>query len=258
MTDNTTEANNCEDCSLSVLVHAASKAGKSTLGSTAPRPIIVLDVEGSWRFISESGYKTGIKLRKTYWDPMQGPPPRHDDTWEICMVKINRWEQLVNVLTWLTQAPHDFRSLVIDSISEAQRRLKANIKSDSVLDDFRQWGALLAKMDTLIRGYRDLVLLPETPLQTVVFIAETKLRDGMWRPTMQGQIADQLPYWVDVVGYLYADKIGDEHGTNTRRVNRLLIEPNETFVTGERVQGRLPGIITEPRIDKMLTTIFSD
>lgn len=246
----------CQDCALSILVHAAAKAGKSTLTSTAPFPILVLDAEGSWRFIKESGHRSGIPLRKTYWDPMQGPPPRHDGTWDACMVSIHRWDQLVAVLQWLTQAEHDFTSLVVDSISEAQRRLKQNIKADSILDDYRQWGALLAKMDTLIRGYRDLVMIPGTPLRCVVFVAETRFTNNMWRPYLQGQIGNQLPYWVDIVGYLYADKEGDENGANTRRVNRLLIGPSETFETGERVQGTLPNIITDPRIDRMMETVF--
>ena len=42
--------------SLSVLIHAAAKVGKSTLSSTAPPPILVLDVEGSWKFIREAGF----------------------------------------------------------------------------------------------------------------------------------------------------------------------------------------------------------
>lgn len=250
----------CVDCALSMLVHASAKAGKSTLTSTAPFPMVVLDAEGSWRFIDESGFGSGIKLRKRQWDPLSEETPRYDGTWDVCLVTVHRWDTLVAVLQQLTQQPHDFVSLVVDSVSEAQRRLKQNIKPDSILDDYRQWGALLAKMDTLIRGYRDLVMIPGTPLRCVVFVAETKHHEASnkWRPYLQGQIANQLPYWVDIVGYLYADKEEDPDGANSSRVNRLLIGPHQSFETGERVQGKLPDLITNPRIDEMLHQIFPD
>lgn len=243
---------------LSLLIHAVSKAGKSTLTSTVPFPACILDAEGSWRFIRESGFGSGVPLRKTYWDPLQGPPPRHDGTWDVCMVKITRWDHLATTKQWLQTTEHDFRSLVLDSVSESQRRLKANIKSDSILDNYKHWGELLARMDDLVRGMRDLVEVPSTPLKCVVFVAETKYNDkaGRWRPSMQGAIADQMPYWVDIIGYLYVDKVASEDGTTTRPIRRLLIGPNDTFETGERVQGMLPPLIDEPRIDTMLATVF--
>lgn len=248
----------CSDCALSILIHAESKAGKSTLSSTVPLPAIVLDAEGSWRFITESGFQSGIELRRKIWDPLKDDLPEYDGTWNVCMVSVLKWETLAVTLDRLMQTKHPFRSLVLDSISEAQRKLKRNIKPDSMLDDIRQWNALLVKMDTLIRGYRDLIMIPDTSLQCVVFIAETHHKNNKWRPYLQGQIATQLPYWVDIEGYLYTDKEDEADGTTkSKRVNRLLIEPHPSFETGERIQGKLPGVITNPRIDSMLTTIFS-
>ena len=246
------------DAALSFLIHASAKAGKSTLTSTAPFPSCILDAEGSWRFIDQSGFGSGIPLRKTHWDPLQGPPPRYDGTWDVCMVKVTRWDHLATAKQWLQTSEHDFRSVVLDSISEAQRRLKANIKPDSILDDFRQWGELLARMDDLIRGLRDLVDIPGSPLRCAVFVSETAEKSGKWRPSMQGQIATQLPYWVDVVGYLYVDKVAAEDGTTTRDVRKLLIGPHPSFETGERVQGKLAPLIEEPRIDTMLATVFPE
>ena len=72
------------DASLSILVHGASKTGKSTLTSTAPLPICVLDAEGGWRFISEAGFQSGKPLRRIPWDPNKTvQPPRYDGTWDV-------------------------------------------------------------------------------------------------------------------------------------------------------------------------------
>jgi hypothetical protein len=242
--------------SLSLLIHAAAKVGKSTLTSTAPPPILVLDAEGSWKFIKTAGFKSDIPLRKITWDPRVAPP-RHDSTWDVCHVAINKWTDLTMVYQWLTQAPHDFVSLVLDSISEAQRKLKENISGTDQMK-IQDWGTLLTHMDKLIRNFRDLTNIPGTTLRCVVFVSETRLENGKWRPYMQGQISVSLPYWVDICSYLYPDNETDENGQNTQRIQKLLIAPREGFETGERVQGRLPDIVTNPNITEMLTAVYAN
>lgn len=246
--------------SLSILVHAASKVGKSTLSSTAPLPMCVLDAEGGWRFIQEAGYQTGVPLKKTVWDPATGPAPRYDGTWDVAVVSVTRWETLTQAYRWLLSAPHDFRTLTFDSITEAQRRLKKNLVGTEQMK-IQDWGVLLTQMDDLIRGMRDLVLIPGTSLQVVMFIAETKMRDGKWRPQMQGQIADALPYFMDIVGYLSRESVADANGQATGgKLMKMLISQDlvPTIEAGERVQGRLGDVVTDPDITRMLATIFGN
>lgn len=244
--------------SLSFLVHAPSKTGKSTLSSTAPLPLLVFDAEGGWRFIDEIGYRSGHKLRKIAWNPMQEPPPRHDGTWDVCVVSVNQWQTLTQGYMWLTQAPHDFKSLVLDSITEAQRRLKANLKGTEAMK-IQDWGNLLVHMDKLVRDMRDLVLLPNTPMQVVMFIAETRQNSaGKWVPYMQGQIGISLPYFMDVVGYLYPEQEVGANGQPTEKVLKLLVAQHAQFEAGERVQGRLGDVVTNPNIMTMLDSIFGE
>lgn len=224
---------------LSVLIHAGSKLGKSTLSGTAPKPILVLDAEGSWRFIA---------MRKTYWDPQLGPPPEYDGSWDACVVTVQRWETIEQVYTWITQYQTPFTSVVLDSITELQRRLKQNLVGSEAMK-MQDWGVLLAKMDDKIRGYRDLTLLPQINVRCVVFIAETRQRhtDNKWIPYMQGQITTALPYWVDICGYMYPDWEYDGNGQPTREVRKLWISPHPEYEAGERVQGRLGPYITVQR-----------
>lgn len=242
---------------LSILVHAAAKVGKSTLGSTAPPPVLVLDAEGGWRFIEEAGFRSGVKLRKREWDPLREPPPRHDGTWDACVVTVRQWQTLTQAYNWLVQAPHDFASLIFDSITEAQRRLKANLRGMEQMR-IQDWGDLLVHMDRLIRDMRDLVLMPDTSLRLVMFIAETRQdgKTGKWVPYLQGQIGISLPYWVDVVGYLYPDHVLNADGQQGAKVMKLLVAQHPQFEAGERVQGRLGDVVEGPHIGKMLESVF--
>lgn len=223
---------------LSMLIHAQSKKGKSTTGSTAPKPILVLDAEGSWRF---------IPARQQMWDPMTGPPPAYDGTWDICVVHVREWATVDMVYQYLTQWQLPFVSVVVDSITEIQRRCRENLKGTEVMK-IQDWGVLLAQMDRVIRGFRDLTLMPQLNVRCVIFIAETRQNgDGRWVPHMQGQIANSLPYWVDICGYLYPDHEQDANGQPTKEVRRLLISPHPQYEAGERVQGRLGTVLTVER-----------
>lgn len=240
---------------LSMLVHAPSKVGKSTLMSTAPAPLLVLDVEGSWRFIHSAGFR-GEPRRKVTWNPAAGPPPRADGTWDICTVNVRDWATLTQVYMWLTQAPHDFVSCIVDSVTEAQRKLKAQLRGLEAMR-IQDWGDLLTLMDKWIRDMRDLVLVTGLPTQFVGFVAETEMKDGKWRPAMQGAIGRALPYWVDVCGYLYTENEADANGANTVKVKKLLImSDHPQFESGERVQGLLGDVVRQPNITEMLSTVF--
>lgn len=220
---------------LSILIHGGSKLGKSTLTGTAPKPVLVLDAEGSWRF---------IPVRKKYWDPALGGPPECDGTWDACIVSVREWGTVQLVYQWLSRYVTCFTSVVIDSITELQRRCKANLKGTEAMK-IADWGVLLSQMDATIRGFRDLTLIPQLNVRCVVFVAETR-RDqgGKMVPYLQGQISVSLPYWVDICGFLYPDWEHDANGQPTREVRRLWITPHQQYEAGERVQGLLGGCIT--------------
>jgi len=224
---------------MSILIHAGSKVGKSTLSSTAPKPILVLDAEGSWRF---------IPVRQVHWNPVTGPPPTWDGSWDACVVNVSEWDTVQQVYQWVTQYQTPFVSIVIDSITEIQRRCRQNLVGTEAMK-IADWGVILSRMDGVIRGFRDLGLRPELAIRCVIFIAETRQSQstGKWVPYMQGQIAVSLPYWVDVCGYLYADCELDHNGQPTQEVRRLWIGPSQQWEAGERVQGRLGSVLTVTR-----------
>lgn len=250
--------------SLSLLVHADSKVGKTTLAATAPRPILALDVEGGWKF---------LPLRIREWDPMTEYPPTYDGTWDACVVTVREWQVVERVYAWLTQYQTPFVTVVIDSITELQRRCKANLRAPAGVSSWQaeamkiqDWGALLDVMAAVIRGYRDLTLIRGLSVRCVVFVAESRQVNGRWTPYMQGQISVSLPYWMDVVGYLYATYETDANGQPLQEVRKLWITPHPTIVAGERVQGRLGGEVVIPKppegqvgdaVSRMIRRVYS-
>lgn len=221
---------------ISILIHAGSKIGKSSLTATAPKPILVLDAEGSWRF---------IPLRRVNWDPLTGPPPTWDGSWDACVVNVSEWDTVQQVYRWITQYQTSFVSIVIDSITEIQRRCKQNLVGSEAMK-IADWGVILSRMDSVIRGFRDLGLRSELAIRCVMFVSETRqsATNGKWVPYMQGQIQVSLPYWVDVCGYMYPDWEVDGNGQPTQEVRRVWIGPHPQWESGERVQGRLGNVLT--------------
>ncbi len=222
---------------ISALIHGDTKLGKSTLSGTVPKPVIVLDAEGSWRFTAG---------RKIYWDPNEEEIPEYDGTWDICIVHVRDWKTVKIVFDYITSGQTKFVSVVLDSITELQRRLKKSLKPN--LDPFKiqDWGDLLAKMDAAIRDFRDLAMIEDITVRCVVFIAETTEKKGKWRPHMQGQIADSLPYWVDICGYMYRYDETDDEGEFIRETRQLCIAPHDDFIAGSRVREYLGDFVEIP------------
>ena len=240
----TLDENEC----LSILVHAGAKIGKTTLSQTAPYPLLIMDVDGL-------GTKF-LRNRKTTWDPFKSPPPAADGTWDVCVVKVTRWETVPQTLQWLQSDQHPFVSFSIDSITELQRRCRENLKGTAAMQT-QDWGMLLSKMETVIRDFRDLCVDHPT-IRVGVFIAESRQHEKTLRmvPYMQGSISKSAPYWFDIVGFLTFDMQADANGQLTQRARKLCIGYDPMYESGERVQGTVPDIMYNPNITHMLRAMY--
>ena len=187
---------------LSVVVHGESGTGKSWFADTAPAPRLILDAEGGSRFTPSQP--------KVYWDPMSGAPPRGQET---VVVMTRDFPVMSQVYAWLNSGEHDFQSVVLDSVTEIQKRCIDNVTGTEQMR-IQDWGTVLREMEILVRQFRDLWMHPIRPIPVGVFITTTKVDDkGVFRPHVQGQLALSLPYFVDVVGYIYTQS----HATCSRR-----------------------------------------
>ncbi len=225
------------------LIHAESKVGKTWLGDTTPAPRLIVDTEGyGIRFTSSV---------KIWWNPLTEPVPAADGTWETCVVRCKDIATINQVFAILNSGNHHFKSVTIDSVMEVQAMAKREIRGGKTMFDQQNWGQLFDIVDDTIRKFRDLCEHPTNPLESVVYVCGTKMKDGMFRPLLDGQIILKLPYLVDACGYLFAQN--DEQG-NLRRA--LLVDSGGIAVAGNRFGGRLPATVWDPNISNMLDLIY--
>ena len=236
--------------SLTIMVYGESKVGKSSFAVTAPYPRLMLDVEGGHRFLP-------INVR--YWDPLREEPPVADGTWDTCVVNVTEYDTVLKAYQWLQLGRHQFKSLIIDSVSELQVKCMDNIAGTNQMQ-MQQWGELLRHMGALLRDLRDLTMHPTAPLEAVVLTAMARQdKDGRYRPYLQGQLAIQAPYFYDILGALTVEQFPNpDPMQGPYKVRRMYVERTNEYEAGERVQGRLGAIVEQENlsIERMLDIVF--
>ena len=238
------------DRSLTIMVYGESKVGKSTFAVTAPYPRLMLDVEGGHRF---------LPINVKYWDPLTEEPPKADGTWDTVVVQVRDYDVVIKAFQWLQSGKHQFKSLIIDSISELQVKCMDNIAGTEQMK-MQQWGELLRHMGALLRDLRDLTMHPTQPLEAVVLTAMArKGQDGVYRPYLQGQLAIQAPYFYDILGAITVETMPNPDPLQPPyKVRRMYVERTPEYEAGERVQGRLGKIVEQGDlgVERMLDMVF--
>jgi hypothetical protein len=236
--------------SLTMLIHGPSKAGKSTVAATAPYPRLMLDVEFGHKF---------LPINVKYWDPMREEPPVADGTWDTCVVAVRNYDTVLKAYQWLQTGRHQFKSVIIDSVSELQVKCVDQIAGAEQMK-MQQWGELLRHMGGLMRDLRDLTMHPTNALEAVVLTAMSREgQDGKDHPYLQGQLATQIPYFFDVLGYIRVEEWPNPDPTQPPyKLRRLYVETTDFAEAGERVQGRLGSVVeqNELSIETMLDKIY--
>jgi hypothetical protein len=240
------------DRSLTIMVYGESKVGKSTFAVTAPYPRLMLDVEGGHRF---------LPINVKYWDPIREEPPVADGTWDTVVVQVRDYDVVMKTFQWLQSGKHQFKSLIIDSISELQVKCMDNIAGTEQMK-MQQWGELLRHMGALLRDLRDLTMHATQPLEAVVLTAMArKGQDGVYRPYLQGQLAIQAPYFYDILGAITVEQVPNPDPMQPPyRVRRMYVERTPEYEAGERVQGRLGKVVEQGDlgVERMLDMVFGE
>jgi AAA domain len=240
------------DRSLTIMVYGESKVGKSTFAVTAPYPRLMLDVEGGHRF---------LPINVKYWDPIREEPPVADGTWDTVVVQVRDYDVVMKAFQWLQSGKHQFKSLIIDSISELQVKCMDNIAGTEQMK-MQQWGELLRHMGALLRDLRDLTMHPTQPLEAVILTAMArKGQDGVYRPYLQGQLAIQAPYFYDILGAITVEQVPNPDPLQPPyKVRRMYVERTPEYEAGERVQGRLGKVVEQGDlgVERMLDIVFGE
>lgn len=193
------------------VIYGASGVGKTTLASTAPRPLIISAEKG---LLSLSDH-------------------------DVPYVEIETFQDILDLFQWLTENPEakEFETLIFDSITDVCETVLEYEKTQ-VNDKRQAYMALADKMMYILRQFRDL------PQYAVVFLAKLdKTKDEatgavLFAPMMPGQVlTKQLPYLVDEV-FAYDLSQPDQNG----KVNRFLRTAKDWQWDAKDRSGRLAAI----------------
>jgi hypothetical protein len=235
---------------LTALVHGESGVGKSWLGDTCPGPRLLIDVEGRAEY---------SRSRKIYWNPRAEPLPSAFpdgspiDTDTTVVVTVRDYPTFLQVYSWLASGQHYFRSVIIDSLSELQQRCMDDIRGTE-LARTQDWGELLRKMDHTVREYKDLRTHPVTPVDVLLVISGTQMKDGLFRPLLQGSISNRLAYHFDLVGFLqtaYDHQTNEMHRTMAIQPIGAFVAKDNTDILSQRYGVQIPS----PNIEQILNVL---
>ena len=206
------------------MIHGESGSGKSYFGGTTPSPRLILDAEGGSRFIRTN------RRRKT-WDPLHETVPEDDGTWDACFVSILEWQSLYAAYEVLASGNHPFKSVVVDSLTEAQKRLVDDVAGVDQ-PSLQEWGTIGRHLEDMVRRLRDLTFHKTTPV-SVVMLCLSHVRDEQTRPFLKGAIELALPAFVDVVAYLYT-ATSEDPGKSGGLEHYALLSPHNNIIAKDR------------------------
>lgn len=228
---------------LTLFVHGEAGVGKSTLLDTMPAPRLILDAEG------RSKFATG---RIIYWDPYNESPPVADGTWDTCVAVVPDFDTLTRVYEWLASAQHPFVSAGVDSLMEIQKRYIDKLVGPKQLQ-YDDWGALLRHLEKLVRDFNDLANQPINPLTVITFTCGSKPnpKTGKMGPLLQGGLRDTVPYFPDILGYMYSE-FNPETG---QYVRNLLVQPSQVAEAKDGTRRLATPVIPNPDISQILASL---
>jgi hypothetical protein len=175
------------------------------------------------------------------------------DTDTTIVVTVRDFPTFAQVYSWLASGQHYFRSVIIDSLSELQERCQQDLRGTEQMR-VQDWGDLLRKVGDIIINYKDLRTHPTNPIDVLLIIVGTHMKDGLFRPMLQGSLSNKLAYKFDVVGFLQANY--DAQLNTMARV--LAIQPIGAFVAKDNtdILSKTYGVqIQSPSLEQMLNAL---
>lgn len=218
---------------INALFYGDPGAGKTYLGGTAQDhpstgPVLVLDVEGGTATL------------------------RHRP--DIDVIRVTSFQGLVDKWAELQKEKGKFpwKTVMVDSLTELQKLdmndimykvLQRDPDRDPDVPSQREWGKSINHIREIVRRFRDL------PCNTIfTALAQTKQDSGSGSvavtPALPGKLANEVPGFLDIVGYLYTDVERDAV------VRRLLVQPTRKYRAKDRL-GALGTVIEDPTIPQI-------
>ena len=219
------------DSYVNIMIYGDPGVGKTVLAGSADNvlemsPVLFIDIEGGT--LSLRQFYPGVKV-----------------------VRAPTWEKLQAIYNDLYMGDHEYKTVVIDSLTEAQKFSMTDIMHDAYMEDdedkvdpdvpgIRQWGKNIEQIRRLVRGFRD---LPMNTIFTALAVSDKDNRNRRkLKPSFNGKLKDEVAGFLDVVCYYYIKEVDDEQ-------TRLLLTEATDEQTAKDRSNRLPPVVVEPTME---------
>jgi len=230
---------------LKILIYGPNGVGKTTLGESANNcaltsPALFINIEGGMLSVVDKKPE---------------------------VVDLKNYRQLDEIFWFLAKGNHNYKTVIIDSLSELQlfnldaivaeqlSKPSAAGKKRHDMDDLWQedYGKSTQELRRATRQFRDL------PMHVIFTCLESSTmdKDGQERvfPQLTPKLRNSVLGYMDVVGYMYNQRIKGEDGKEVL-VRKLLCQNYGKWAAKDRSPGgRLGLIIDDPTIEKIMEKI---
>lgn len=216
------------------LIYGDAGVGKTVLAGSAQAvihagPVLFVDIEAGTN-----------SLLKTYPD--------------VDSVRISTWKELQDIYDYLVDEDHGYKTVVIDSLTEAQKinmyfiMKRAGLEPGEDKSGWDEYNMSLEHMNKFVRAFRDL------PMNVIFTALADSERDKMGKlsifPFFTGKFKKVVAGLLDEVFYLYIKELYDEETKETSMHRLLLTSATETTIGKDR-SGQLPQVILDPTMDEI-------
>ena len=231
------------DYKIKMLLYGDPGVGKTTLAATAKdhpltKEVLFLNVEGGLLSVSEDAPDT---------------------------IDLKDWKQMDEIFWWLASGDHNYKTVVIDSLSELRQLNLDDVVSsalskpnnkradmdDVFLDDY---GTSNSQMKRIVRQFRDLPM--HVIFTCLADRTQDKEKNEQVHPALPPKMRLSVLGYMDIVGYMYTKAEKLEDGSEvTRRI--LLTQPYDKWTAKDRSPGgRLGTLLEDPTIPTMIELIL--
>lgn len=201
------------------------------------------------------------EMRRVLFLDIEGGTQSLRDFPNVDVLRVTDWNSMQRVYDEFRVMQHEYRTVVIDSLTELQDFNMSTImetmlrkpdheERDPDVPGLHEWNKNSKQIRKFVRAWRDL------PVSTIFTALSKQELDKMKRPKtmvgLPGKLAREIPGFFDYVFYYYVDNIEDQGEVRLLRTRKT---SDIAAKARQGMKGDLPEIIGNPTMRQLYTLI---